>query len=162
MTLEDAISFLKTCVRPGEDLPEELFLFVSTITPLVNVDLLIKDERDRTLLTWRDDAFYGAGWHLPGGIIRYKEPAQQRIQKVADEELGCAVFAELVATLIGENFSEHRERGHLISLLYRCRLASEPAPSLQAGETPHPGQWRWHTKPPEDLLPVQHVYANLI
>ena len=34
-------------------LPGELFLFVSRVTPLVNVDLLIEDEHKRTLLTWR-------------------------------------------------------------------------------------------------------------
>ena len=52
---------------PHRGLPEELFLFVSRITPLVNVDLLIQDDRGHTLLTWRDDEFHGAGWHVPGG-----------------------------------------------------------------------------------------------
>ena len=33
-------------------LPEELFLFVSRVTPLVNVDLLIQDDQKHTLLTW--------------------------------------------------------------------------------------------------------------
>ena len=50
-------------------LPEELFLYVSSITPLVNVDLLIKDDRGRALLTWRDDSYYGPDWHVPGGIF---------------------------------------------------------------------------------------------
>ena len=36
-------------------LPDELFLFVSRITPLVNVDLLIQDDRRHTLFTWRSD-----------------------------------------------------------------------------------------------------------
>jgi hypothetical protein len=48
-------------------LPEELFLFVSRITPLINVDLLIQDDGRRTLLTWRSDRFFGPGWHVPGG-----------------------------------------------------------------------------------------------
>ena len=162
MTPQDAIAALEKCARAGEDLPEELFLFVSAITPLVNVDLLIKDERNRTLLTWRDDAFYGAGWHVPGGIIRYKEQAQNRIRKVAEGELGCSVEAEPLPSLVTESFSGHRERGHLVSLLHRCRLTSDPDPRLQAGEIPQRGQWRWHQTAPKNLLLVQREYAAWI
>jgi len=64
-----------------------VFALVSRVTPLVNVDLLIKDEQRRTLLTWRDDEFFGAGWHVPGEIIRYKESAADRIRTCARLEL---------------------------------------------------------------------------
>jgi colanic acid biosynthesis protein WcaH len=162
MNIQDALSVLQTHVSPGQDLPEDLFLFVSTVTPLVNVDLLIKDERNRTLLTWRHDEFYGSGWHIPGGIIRYKEHAQERIQKVAGHELGCSVAAEPVPILIIENFSAERERGHFISMLYRCRLTGDPQPSLKARETPQRGEWRWHYGTPPDLLPVHQAYASFL
>jgi colanic acid biosynthesis protein WcaH len=36
---------------PRRGLPEDLFLFASRITPMVNVDLLIKNERSQALLT---------------------------------------------------------------------------------------------------------------
>lgn len=49
-----------------QGLPQEVFYFVSELTPLINVDLLIKDKSGRTLLTWRDDKFYGPAWHIPG------------------------------------------------------------------------------------------------
>ena len=64
-------------------LPEELFYFVSQLTPLINVDLLIKNQQGQTLLTWRDDRFHGPAWHIPGGIIRFKEKIEDRILKVA-------------------------------------------------------------------------------
>src|SRR5689334_24697930 len=76
---------------PRQGLPEELFLFVSRITPLINVDLLIHDDQSRTLLTWRDDEFYGAGWHVPGGIIRFKESVATRVHACAREELGAEI-----------------------------------------------------------------------
>lgn len=41
-------------------LPDELFYLVSRLPPLVNVDLLIQNEKRQTLLVWRDDAFYRA------------------------------------------------------------------------------------------------------
>ena len=79
MTLPEAIRLLdRLAGDPNQGLPEDLFLFISRITPLVNVDLLIQGPQHRTLLTWRSDEHHGAGWHVPGGIIRYKETAHQR------------------------------------------------------------------------------------
>ena len=77
-----------------DGLPEDVFRLVSQLTPLVNVELLINDKNKGTLLTWRHDEFYGPDWHLPGGIIRFKEFAATRIEKVAMSELGASVSFE--------------------------------------------------------------------
>jgi ADP-ribose pyrophosphatase YjhB (NUDIX family) len=108
-----------------------VFRFVSRVTPLINVDLLIQDDRSRTLLTWRDDEFFGAGWHVPGGIIRYKESAADRIHACAREELSAEVSAEAAPLLVSESIVEQR-RGHHISLLFRCRLLSPPDEARRA------------------------------
>lgn len=90
--LRELISSLEASVPdPSTGLPEEVFLFVSRITPLVNVDLLIQDESGNTLLTWRDDKYCGSGWHVPGGIIRHRETMANRIHAVARLELGAAI-----------------------------------------------------------------------
>ena len=69
-------------------LPEDIFLFTSRITPLINVDLLIKDKKLGTLLAWRNKGEkYPAGWHVPGGIIRFKEKIHNRVKLVAKNEL---------------------------------------------------------------------------
>src|SRR6266496_3256908 len=104
-------------------LPHELFVFLSRLMPLVNVDLLIRDERMGTLLTWRDDEDYGPGWHVPGGIIRYKETAEARIRLTARRELESDVEFDPDPIRIEEMIKPiRRERGHFVSLLYRCRL----------------------------------------
>ena len=74
-----------------EGLPIDVFYFVSQLTPLINVDLLIKNKKGQVLLTWRDDRFYGPAWHIPGGIIRFKEKIEHRIEQVAQLELGASV-----------------------------------------------------------------------
>ena len=84
--LVDQLKLLVGDARHG--LPQDVFLLISELTPLVNVDLLIHNSAGQTLLTWRADELYGPGWHIPGGIIRFKEKARDRISKVADEELG--------------------------------------------------------------------------
>ena len=153
-TLEGAIG------DPRRGLPEAVFRLVSRLTPLSNVDLLIQDERRGTLLTWREDEFFGSGWHLPGGIIRYKETAAARVRACARDELDAEVAFDHTPIAIAESIGEHDTRGHHIGLLFRCRLIAGPDPARRAGERPAPGQWRWHPRCPDDLLPLQRPYAT--
>lgn len=145
-------------------LPEELFLFASRITPLVNVDLLIQDERKRTLLTWRDDSFYGPGWHVPGGIIRHAETAADRVCAVARLELATTVTLHPTPILVQESVEpERRDRSHHISLLYLCRLTGSLDPLRKyTPEAPQPDQWFWHECCPENLIPEQQAYGSLM
>jgi ADP-ribose pyrophosphatase YjhB (NUDIX family) len=162
MDLSAAVSMLESALDdPRKGLPLEVFLFVSRITPLINIDLLIQDDRGRTLLTWRVDEFFGAGWHLPGGIIRHKEMAADRIRACAREELTADVSFDSVPLLVSETIREQSNRGHFISLLYRCWLLS-PLDDAACGssDAPAPGQWRWHRVPPPDLLEVQRQYVR--
>jgi colanic acid biosynthesis protein WcaH len=143
-------------------LPEPFFLFISRFTPLVNVDLIVRDEQDRILLTWRDDEFYGAGWHIPGGIIRYKESAADRIHATALNELGTDVeFEEPPLAVEQATEPERRERGHFVALVYACRLAGPPDERLQyRGGVPRRGEWAWHKHCPPDFLPAQSHYRR--
>ena len=50
-------------------------------------ELVIKNNLNKTLLIYRDDGFYGPGWHLPGGIIRFREKVESRIFETLDREL---------------------------------------------------------------------------
>ncbi len=78
-------------LKPQEGLPEPVFEFVSSVTPMVNVDLLVRDKDGRILLAWREDKFSGKVWHIPGGIIRFQESMETRIHKVAQQELGAEI-----------------------------------------------------------------------
>ena len=150
--------------EPFDGLPEEFFLFLSRFTPLINVDLLIQDDRRRTLLTWRQDDTYGAGWHVPGGIIRYKETAEDRIRATARRELGAEVTFDPQPIAIEQIVEpDRRERGHFISLVYRCRLLGPPEPGLryEQGKPPSRDQWAWHEDCPADLIAVQAYYRRL-
>jgi ADP-ribose pyrophosphatase YjhB (NUDIX family) len=143
-------------------LPEEVFLLVSRLTPLVNVDLLIKDESRRTLLTWRDDGTYSAGWHVPGGIVRFKEKIQERLAAVAELELGAKVSFRTEPLAIHEIMAHARTvRGHFISFLYECALLGPPDEALRYGQgDPRPGQWAWHEKCPDNLISVHEIYRR--
>lgn len=152
----------KVTAPPG--LPRRLFLKVSALTPLVNVDLLIRNSKGETLLTWRDDGHWAPGWHVPGGILRAKETLLARLKKTAREELGAGLKGRPGFVTFNELIHPRRaERGHFISFLYRCRLAGAPKAALawKEGE-PRPGQWAWHRRCPKNLISVHEIYRKYI
>jgi len=160
MTLPDAISFLdQQIVDPTVGLPEEVFLFASRITPMLNVDLLVRDNNGRTLLAWRNDAFSGQGWHIPGGVIRFKETFEQRLMKVAATELGTVVEFDPIPIALNQIIiHEQKTRSHFISLLYACFLPESFIPT-NIGITPTTtGFLKWHNHCPDNLIPVHEIY----
>lgn len=163
--LADAFFAIRQSVsNPADGLPQQVFEFISTLTPMINVDLLVQDEQGRTLLTWRDDAHFGKGWHVPGGIIRFREDYALRIKQVAQSELGADVHFEPAPIAVSQIIDHDRElRGHFISLLYRCSLKAEPDPKrLFKADGPMAGHWQWHTHCPDDVLPVHKIYCPFI
>jgi colanic acid biosynthesis protein WcaH len=131
---------------------------------LVNVDLLIKDAEGRNLLTWREDEYYGAGWQLPGGVVRFQETLTSRVKAVARLELGAEVEFDPVPAAVNEVIRPTRTiRGHFISFLYRCSLTTQPAETLRSMPgKPRPGEWMWHASCPSDLLAVHEMYRRLL
>ena len=151
--------------NPRAGLPEEVFQFISQLTPLVNVDLLIKNETGHTLLTWREDDFYGPGWHLPGGILRFKEPTESRIYQVAKKELGAGVSIQTGPIAINEIMAPHRDiRGHFIALLYRCVLKSTLMLEKKASGSGafQDGQWMWHASCPDNIIVQHEMYRKYL
>ena len=152
--LEDLLLNVETFIGDSKKgLPDEVFYFISKLTPLVNVDLLIKNEEGETLLTWRHDKYYGPAWHIPGGIIRFREKFETRIQKVAMSELGADIIHEEHPMAMRQCFSKGNDvRGHFISLLFLCKLKALPTKTQFLEGEPEPGQWCWHKEAPKNML----------
>ena len=164
MNIVDAITALEKLVsNPSNGLPYELFLYVSTLTPLVNVDLLVKDEIGRTLLSWRDDQYSGRGWHLPGGIVRVREPLEVRVRKVAETEIGSPIRFNSTPIAINQIIHDKMAiRGHFISILYQCSLSSSFVPSNKGVVFNDPGYLMWHERCPDDLLKYHEIYRKFL
>lgn len=159
MNITNAIEVLdKQVPNPSEGLPDELFLFISRITPIVNVDLLIRDENGRTLLAWRNDQYTGEGWHLPGGIIRFKETMKERLEKVAKKEIGAKVEFEPKPIAINEIILSKKTRGHFISFLFKCYLSKSFIPENKGLKETDAGYLKWHKSCPDNLLKVHKIY----
>ena len=163
-SITDAIAILEAAIAdPSEGLPQEIFYFMTRITPLVNVDLLIKDPDGRVMLAWRADEFAGSGWHVPGGILRYKESLADRIMAVARQEIGRDVRIRPAPIAINQLWKKSATRGHFVSILFECFTDEQLEPDNSGHGEGEAGFLQWHDQCPTNLIEVhQNIYQHFI
>jgi len=164
MTLEDHVAAIAAAVGDArQGLPEPVFRLLGRITPVVNVDLLIRNAQGETLLTWRQDDLY-LGWHLPGGVVRFQEPMANRVAEVARLELGTAVSMSADPVAVHEIIEPARAaRGHFVSFLFACTLEGDLEEARRyRGGAPANGEWAWHASCPPDLIETHGIYRRFI
>lgn len=157
-------------IDPKSGLGDELFLFVSSLTPIVNVDLLVYNKQGQFLLTRRNDPHCGGGWHVPGGCVRFKETFEERVLKVAEKELGITdltfehepikvfeIFSNKKRDIVNQN-----ERAHFITLVFRCEAPVDYHIDNGSLNESDAGYIKWFDKAPEDLLEIQDCYRTII
>lgn len=173
MSITAAIRALKEEMQKADisaerGLGNELFLFSSTLAPVVNVDLLITNSKKQILLSWRSDPHCGSGWHIPGGCIRFKETLNDRIQKTAIAEIGIPVLVTKEPVAVFEIFTHgHRpeledqdERAHFITLAYGCCVPDDFQIAEKYAVEGAAGSLKWFDALPADLLKVQKCYQD--
>lgn len=166
----DAINTLRCARIDGrQGLPQELFWLVSSLTPIPNVDLLITDSRGCVLLAWRKDEFYGEGWHIPGGCIRYGETMMERLHKTALRELGKDVVPDPTPLAVRDVLRPPREgllnpdeRGHHLAVLYRCSVPNDFVIDNKGRQPGEDGYLRWFDRIPENMLRIHDVYRDVL
>lgn len=161
----DSISQVLDAIDGTAGIGKTLFESISRLTPAVSVELIIKSQdQQSSLLTWRDDELYGPGWHVPGGVVRFKETLTSRVDKVLKHEIG--VSASKIEGPIGfhEIFNNQRDiRGHFISFVFLVELIGAPPEKYRAKDcTPKSGCWQWFAKCPHNLISNQKVLAGYI
>lgn len=154
-------------IRAETGLGNDLFLFASTLMPVINVDLLVMDRQGNILLSWRDDVHCGRGWHVPGGCIRFRETMRERIEKTALRELGCKVRFDPDVLHVFEIFCDEpreiknaQERAHFITLVIACWMDGSFSVEQQTKEPGEEGYLQWFPGLPDDLLEVQSCYRE--
>lgn len=169
---KQAVELLRQAeINTDHGMPEELFLLVSSLVPLPNVDLLVVDRQGRLLLSRRNDPFYEKNWHIPGGCMRYNEDFSQRVRETARIELGCSVSFDETPLAVRnvirgpkQTLLHPRERGHNVAILYRCELPENYQVRLhnQGMTEEDSGYLKWFSRLPEDFSVVQHVYDDIL
>lgn len=157
-------------ISPEEGLGTDLFLLVSTLIPIVNVDLLVYNEHGQFLLSRRKDSHCGIGWHIPGGCLRFKETIGHRIKEVAQNELGIndILFVKepiKIFEIIDNGWrpiDNQKERAHFVTLVYKCYVDSSFKINNNDLTENDAGYIRWFDKLPEDLLSIQSCYKEIL
>lgn len=168
--LSCAVELLRNAELDAKDgLTEELFLLVSALVPLPNIDLLVVNKKNQLLLARRNDEFFEESWHIPGGCIRYGESFANRIQETAKQELGCEVIFDpnpiaVRNVLRGDNPTQRhpRERGHNIAILFRCWLPNDYCIDNAGKSAEENGYLQWFDRLPENFMKIQHVYDDVL
>lgn len=126
---------------------------------------------EQLLLKWRDDEFYGQGWHILGGCLRMKETMDKRIQETAIDEIGTEVVYDSDSLITREVMvNEDRlwlknqlERSHNISILFDCHLPNEFDVKNKATDKHTAGFLKWFDKTPSNLLEAHKtLYGDII
>ena len=98
-------------------------------TPLVSIDLVVRNGRGEILLGQRTNRPAQGMWFIPGGRIRKDESIQNAFLRLSREELGAAVPVD-EAQILGvyehfypDNFSVDGFSTHYVALGYQLTLA---------------------------------------
>ena len=137
----------------------EEFLRIVDATPLVSIDLIIRNEHGQVLLGWRINRPAQNSWFVPGGRIRKNERVKEALQRISQRELGVVIVdAALVGVydhIYEDNFlGASKVNTHYVVLGFATELSSKTVftPDEQHGEL----KW-WRVS---DLLAQGEVHPN--
>ena len=169
-SLQQAVDLLRNAhLDARHGLPEDLFLLVSSLVPLPNVDMLVTDKKGRILLSRRNDKFFEKSWHLPGGCLRYGESLEECLQNTARRELGCEVLfggdpVTVKNVLRGKNYDlpYPDERGLNVGILFHCTVPDNVILDNGSRSEEENGYLKWFSSLPHDFMKIQHVYDDVL
>ena len=112
-------------------LGEEEFLRIVEATPLVSIDLIVRNEAGEVLLGKRVNRPAQGFWFVPGGRIRKNERVRDAFERISEFELGIRLKMD-AARLLGvydhiyeDNFfGKPGVNTHYVVLGFACELAS--------------------------------------
>lgn len=147
----------------GGHLPADTFRTVVASTPLVAIDLLVRDREGRYLVGERRNPPARGSWFVPGGRIRKNERLAEALRRLCEEELGSGTrLAEPVFRGAYEHFYDVNFAGEQGASTHYVVLAWEMALEHATAELPQAqhGAYRWLT--PAALLadPDVHAYTR--
>lgn len=144
-------------------LSDPVFSIVIDATPLVSLDLIVRNSAGQILLGERMNRPAQGYWFVPGGRIRKMESLSSAFERLTREELGLR-FALTDAVLLRpfDHFYQDSVFGdlpstHYVAIAYEL-LAGDLINDLQALPQQQHGRYRWFTE--EELLADVRVHPH--
>ena len=142
-------------------LEADAFRSIVASTPLVSIDLIVRNQRGEILLGQRLNRPAQGSWFVPGGRIYKNENLDAAFRRLTETELGQA-FTRDGATLLGifEHFYSDSVFGatpdtHYVVVAYSLELS--PECELQPPSIQH-DTYRWWPK--QELLASRDVHVH--
>jgi colanic acid biosynthesis protein WcaH len=140
-------------------LNEREFLHIVDATPLVSIDLILRNERGEILLGRRTNRPAQGFWFVPGGRIRKNERVAEALRRISNRELGCELSeAKLIGVfdhIYPDNFLGAPEvNTHYVVLGME---AAWPANAEAKADNQHDALRWW---PVDELLASAEVHEN--
>jgi colanic acid biosynthesis protein WcaH len=137
-----------------------IFKIVVTHTPLVSIDLIVRDQAGRVLLGFRRNRPARGSWFVPGGRINKGETLDAAFQRLTLVELGLKIAREQASFRgVFEHFYPDYFAGdgvatHYIVLAHDLRINElDRLPEAQHSD------YRWFS--PDELLVDPQVHDNV-
>ena len=115
-------------------LDTELFKSVVANTPLISVDLIVRNPQGQMLLGQRVNRPAQGYWFVPGGRVRKNERLADAFTRLVHEELGLTSYSMQDAQFLGpfehfytDNFSGDDFSTHYVVLGYQLDIDAVPA-----------------------------------
>lgn len=145
-------------------LPKETFVTVIDATPLVSIDLVVRDEDGQVLLGCRLNRPAQGFWFVPGGRVRKNELLDDAFRRLTYEELGIemtrdqARFLGVYQHLYDDNALNAPEVStHYVVLGYEVKIGGDERSAHADLNAQHSKQRWWQES---DLLNSPDVHAN--
>jgi colanic acid biosynthesis protein WcaH len=139
-------------------LPLETFKTIVASTPLVSIDLIVRNLQDEILLGKRTNRPAKGYWFVPGGRVLKDESLEKAILRLTTAELNVASsranFKGVYQHFYDDNFSVDDFTTHYIVLAYEMFL-DEDLLSLPLEQH---SEYNWFTE--NQLLTNQEVHAH--
>jgi len=119
-------------------LPDQVFKTVITSTPLISIDLVVRNKQDQVLLGKRLNAPAKGFWFVPGGRVQKDETLDNAFVRLIKEELGTDIpVKRSEANLLGvyehfyeENVFDSTATTHYVVLGYEIQLSEDQVINL--------------------------------
>jgi colanic acid biosynthesis protein WcaH len=140
-------------------LNREEFIRVVDATPLVAIDLVIRNGRGEVLLGKRGNRPAQHWWFVPGGRIRKDEPLQSALRRIAQTELQMEVPPGRLLGAFDHFYSDNffgvdGISTHYVTLAYECAITGSHA----IGHDDQHTEIKWW--PVEALMQSTEVHEN--
>lgn len=136
-------------------LPQAEFEAIFSRVPRLTVEVVIAAPGRGVLLALRESGPCQGLWHLPGGTVRFGEPARAAVARVADGELGLAVTARELLGYI--EYPSHYEHGldSPVGLAFAAEATGGPPAA-----TDLLGRCAWFARLPAEIHEEQRAFLT--